>query len=204
MNIISGELRGRRLAVARGEVTRPTPARVREALFSILAKELQGADVLDLFAGSGALGLEALSRGARSAVFVERSKPALVALRKNLEFASAALGGPSDPNSDRCRLLVGNSDRALARLSAEGASFSLVFLDPPYRSTLLAESLVRLLRADVLGPQALVICEHAGNHVFPAVAGFDLEDSRKYSDVALSFLRLMAPNNDLPNNPELG
>jgi len=118
MRVIAGELGGRRLQSPRGLATRPTAGRVREALFSMLG-ELEGAIVLDLFAGSGALGIEALSRGAAHATFVERAPRALAALRANLD--SLALTG-------RARVL--GSD-ALAALRADD-KYDLVFLDPPY------------------------------------------------------------------------
>ena len=120
MRVIAGELGGRRLRTARGAATRPTAERVREALFSMLGP-LEGAAVLDLFAGSGALGIEALSRGAAHATFVECSAPALAALRANL----AAL----ELDAERARVSAGD---ALAALRSDDDKYDLVFLDPPY------------------------------------------------------------------------
>jgi 16S rRNA (guanine966-N2)-methyltransferase len=118
MRVIAGELGGRRLRAPRGDATRPTSERVREALFSMLG-DLAGARVLDLFAGSGALGIEALSRGAAAATFVERSPRALAALRANIEALGLA---------GRARVLEGD---AVAALRGRG-EYDLVFLDPPY------------------------------------------------------------------------
>ena len=138
MRVVAGEFKGRRLHAPRGARTRPTADRVREALFSMLG-DVSGARVLDLFAGSGALGIEALSRGAKSAVFVERDQQALAALRRNLE----AVGADAD---------VRRQDvvRFLAR--GEG-KFDLVFCDPPYDvaphvAAPLSEALPALLEED--------------------------------------------------------
>ena len=123
MRVIAGRLGGRRLVAPRGGGTRPTSDRVREALFSVLG-DVTGLRVLDLFAGSGALGIEALSRGAASAVFVERAPAALKALRANL----TALGLDQEVFAGDARAFIGNARRA-------GDTYDLVFLDPPYRET---------------------------------------------------------------------
>ncbi len=124
MRVIAGHLGGRRLGAPPGRTTRPTSDRVREALFSMLGG-LDGLAVLDLFAGSGALGIEALSRGARRAVFVERDAGALAALRANL----AALG----LEEQRAQVRAGDALRALRAAAARAETYDLVFLDPPYR-----------------------------------------------------------------------
>src|SRR3954467_15650634 len=122
MRIISGQWRGRRLVAPAGNATRPTSDRVREALFSILGA-LDGERVLDLFAGSGALGLEALSRGAASATFVERAPAALRVLRDNV----ADLGASAE-------VVAADARAHLRAARAQGAQYDLVFLDPPYRT----------------------------------------------------------------------
>jgi len=121
MRVIAGRYGGRRLTAPRGAATRPTADRVREALFSALG-DVSGLTVLDLFAGSGALGIEALSRGAATATFVERAQPALVALRANLE----ALDIEAEVHRGDARAFARNA-------SGAGHSYDLVFLDPPYR-----------------------------------------------------------------------
>ncbi|OLD98572.1 MAG: 16S rRNA (guanine(966)-N(2))-methyltransferase RsmD [Candidatus Rokubacteria bacterium 13_1_20CM_4_68_9] len=127
MRILAGELKGRRLTTPRGAVTRPTADQVRIALMDTLAPRLPGARVLDLFAGAGGVGLEALSRGAVHTTFVERDRHAVAALRDNI----ASLGV-----QDRARVLGEDVARALDRLVREGATFDVVFLDPPYESSL--------------------------------------------------------------------
>jgi 16S rRNA (guanine966-N2)-methyltransferase len=121
MRIIAGEYKGRRLVAPPGTATRPTSDRVREALFSILGARVEDADVLDLFAGSGALGIEALSRGAQKATFVDNAPAALTTIRRNLEGVQGAT-------------VVRRDARAFLRDAREnGRQYDLVFLDPPYR-----------------------------------------------------------------------
>jgi 16S rRNA (guanine966-N2)-methyltransferase len=170
MRVIAGELGGRRLRTARGAATRPTAERVREALFSMLGP-LHGAAVLDLFAGSGALGIEALSRGAAHATFVERSAPALAALRANL--AALELDG------GRARVSAGD---ALAALSGAD-KYDLVFLDPPYaQAAALAGALSRELPA-VLRAGARVVSE--SDRRAPLELGLPLERERCYGDTMI-------------------
>ncbi len=156
MRIIAGRLRGRRLAAPRGTLTRPTTDRVREALFSSLTSltgpDLGGGPVLDGFAGSGALGLEALSRGAAPVVFVERDRSALRVLRGNV----AALGV-----ADEVTLVPGDVLSLAGRL--QHGPFSLILLDPPYTldPAVVADLLGRFARAGVVADRAYVTWEHA-------------------------------------------
>ncbi len=169
MRVISGELGGRRLQSARGEQTRPTASRVREALFSMLGP-LEGAVVLDLFAGSGALGIEALSRGAVSATFVERAPRALAALRANIE----ALG-----LGERCEIRTGD---ALEALRGEG-QYDLVFIDPPYAAAAeLGGALSRELPA-VLAAGARVVSE--SDRRSPLELALPLARERRYGDTMI-------------------
>lgn len=148
MRIIAGEFRGRRIAAPAGRATRPMLDRVREALFSTVQRHVPDAGVLDLFAGSGSLGLEALSRGARTVRFVEQAAPALAVLRANV----AALGV-----RDRVAILTGDA----LRPPAWGPAADLIFVDPPY--TLLEERRARVLAAlaglvgDVLLPGGVLV-----------------------------------------------
>jgi pantetheine-phosphate adenylyltransferase len=177
VRIIAGKARGRRLSAPKGMDTRPTPDRVRESLFSILG-DLEGAAVLDLFAGTGALGLEALSRGAARVTFVEKARSALPVLEENR--AAVALG-----SSD---VLAMPAARALERLQARGQRFDLVFLDPPYAQGLLEPMLEALVRLDLLLPRATIVCEHHGRD--PAPAGppsLEQGETRAFGDVALTF-----------------
>src|SRR6516162_365795 len=176
MRLTGGLDRGRRLIVPRGARTRPTASKVREALFNILGPP--PGPVLDLYAGSGALGLEALSRGAPSAVFVERDGAALSALRRNVREAGA---------EDRATVLAGDVRGALRKLSHTNRQFSWVFLDPPYikeTDGVLAE----ISGGDLLTACAVVIVEHDRRHPSPASVGcLFLTDRRQYGDTELSF-----------------
>jgi 16S rRNA (guanine(966)-N(2))-methyltransferase RsmD len=181
MRVTGGRLTSRVLQAPRGHDTRPTSDRVREALFSILASRgrIEGARVLDLYAGTGSLGIEALSRGAVQATFVERARPALRALEANL----AALGLASEGS-----VLAEPVPRALAQLAEKGARYELVFADPPYAELdAAAASLARL--PDVLGEGATVVLEHRKDDASPALEGLILEGERRYGDTALSFYR---------------
>lgn len=157
MRIIAGIARGRRLVVPAGDAVRPTGDRVREALFASLMPHLPGASVLDAFAGSGALGLEARSRGAAEVTFIERDRRSLVALEKNV--ASVGLDG--------MRIVRGDVLALVRRGAVAGEPFDLVLLDPPY--ALEGESLAALL-ADLvrtLAPDALVVVERASASPVP-------------------------------------
>ncbi|HKL78265.1 MAG TPA: 16S rRNA (guanine(966)-N(2))-methyltransferase RsmD [Gammaproteobacteria bacterium] len=148
MRIIGGHARGRRLQVPKGRDVRPTPDRVRETLFNWLQGELEGAAVLDLFAGSGALGLEALSRGAARVTFVENSRPALAALTANLETVGEPPGAEVVRTS-AWRFLRGAPDRP----------YELVFLDPPYGQGLAAQAAQALEEGGWLQARARIYVE---------------------------------------------
>ncbi len=179
IRIIAGELRGRRLGVPRGEAVRPTSERAREALFNILVHRgpgLEGVRFLDLFAGTGAVGIEALSRGAAEVVLVENGPEALPVLRANLERL---------PVAGRVRLL--ETDATL--LGRAPRPFDLVFLDPPYRSGLAAPTLARLVAGDWIAPGGQVIVELPAREPFRTPPAFDLEDERRYGSCRFLFLR---------------
>jgi len=172
MRVVAGTHRGRILKAPKGELTRPTSDRVREALFSILGESVLEASVLDLFAGSGALGIEALSRGAASAVFVDSAHAATTVINENLE----ALG--LDGEVVRMPVL-----RALACSPVDAGQYDLVFLDPPYR---LAGSLspeLSLALPPLLAPQARVVVE--SDRRDPLVLALPLMRERQYGDTLI-------------------
>lgn len=174
--MIAGELRGRRLVAPRGTATRPTSDRVREAVFSALG-DFRGAVVLDLFAGSGAMAIEALSRGAAGAVAVERAAPALRALRQNVD--SLELAG-------RLRVVGLPVERALTSVQSSGP-FDLIFADPPY-AALPAGNLAKLLAPylALLAPAGGLVLEHAARDLPPSLSGLELSATRRYGDTAIS------------------
>ena len=181
LRVIAGSYRGRRLHAPRGNVTRPTSARVREALFSILG-DLTGARVLDLYAGSGALGIEALSRGAASVVFVEHDRSALACIRENLETIGA---------SNAARVLSLRVSTALGALGDE--RFELVFCDPPWDDLEAAVGVLeRLATSKRLADGARVVLEHSARDEKPEVSGFVAVDRRRWGDTAVSFFEVGA------------
>ncbi len=174
LRITGGEARGTPLAEPRGVRLRPTTGLVREALFNILVAKVSGARVLDLFAGTGALGIEALSRGAASAVFVERDREACQTILRNL--AAAGYG-------DRGTVVRGRLPNALRWL--EG-TFDIILLDPPYGSPEAEETLAEVRR--LLAPGGVVVYEHASRYNPPGrPTGLALVDARTYGDTTLSF-----------------
>ncbi|MEW6582057.1 MAG: 16S rRNA (guanine(966)-N(2))-methyltransferase RsmD [Actinomycetota bacterium] len=182
LRIVGGELGGRRIAAPPGRDTRPTADRVREAVFSILG-DVRDAEALDLFAGSGALAFEALSRGAASATLVERDPRALAAIRRN----AADLGV-----TDRVRVVAADWRRALSRDAAAGRAYGLCLIDPPYSLLARIKDDLGALLAPVLAPGARVVVEHAARTPplelpeLPIAARTD----RSYGDTAVSILRL--------------
>jgi 16S rRNA (guanine966-N2)-methyltransferase len=182
VRIIAGSFRGHPLEAPRGRATRPTSDRVREALFSILG-DVSGLEVLDLFAGSGALAFEALSRGAERAVLVEEARGALAALRANIDTLGVG---------ERATVVAARVESALGRLAATGSRFGLVFADPPYAAAAAEGSAVlgALVGQGLLWPGAWIVLEHASRDAAPVPpAGLELRFSRVYGDTALTFYR---------------
>jgi 16S rRNA (guanine966-N2)-methyltransferase len=175
MRIIAGEARGRPLVAPIGTETRPTRDMVREALFDILAGYVEGARILDGFAGSGALALEALSRGALHATLIENAPKALAAIRRNIRELRM---------SDRTLVLPMDFERAARKLQGERARFDIMLLDPPYR---MEPGKQADMLAELCAPGAMIALEHA-RAVSPIVSPpLILVKSRAYGDTALSF-----------------
>jgi 16S rRNA (guanine(966)-N(2))-methyltransferase RsmD len=193
VRIIAGTLKGRRLVTPRGPVTRPTADQVRIALLDTLAPYLPGARVLDLFAGAGGVGLEALSRGAAHATFVERDARAVAALRQNV----TALGV-----SDVARVVRAEVGRALSALARAGARFDVVFLDPPYDGGALAPALATLGAGDVTSPAAVVIAQHPTKRPPPATVGrLRAFRTRRFGETTLTFFRAGGYDRTSPSGP---
>ena len=151
MRVIAGALKGRRLTTPKGRTTRPTADQVRIACLDTLMPYLEAGPFLDLFAGAGGVGIEALSRGAPSAVFVEEDRQAAAALQDNIERFGL---------SDRARIHRQDVLRALEALARGGVRFAVVFLDPPYASPAATPALERVARGDCLRPGAVVVAQH--------------------------------------------
>lgn len=152
MRVISGSARGCKLQPVPGMNTRPTTDRVKESIFNIIQMQVRGARVLDLFAGTGQMGIEALSRGAASCDFAERDRQALAVLRRNIETARVQANA---------RVHAGDSLAFLAGRPKE--CYDLIFLDPPYGGKILNEALFAIERFDILAPSGIILCESDEN-----------------------------------------
>jgi 16S rRNA (guanine966-N2)-methyltransferase len=181
VRVVGGRLGGRTLAGPKSQAIRPTSDRLRESLFNILAHThgdpVTGARVLDLFAGTGALGLEAMSRGARFALFIDDGTEARALMRQNVE--ALGLGGVT-------RIFRRDATKLGAAHPVE--PFSLAFLDPPYRQGLAERALASLRAGGWLTPDALVVVEEAADAAFQAPDGFTEIDRRRYDDTEFRFL----------------
>lgn len=188
MRIVAGRWRGRALAAPEGRTTRPTSDRARQALFDVLAHadwapSLEGARVLDLFAGSGALGFEALSRGAAFALFVETDEAARGAIRENADVLGA-MGATRVHRRDATDLG--------ARPGSAGEAFHLAFLDPPYAKGLGERALAALATGGWLAPGALAVFERGRDEADPELAGWEQVDAREWGAARVLFLKAAA------------
>jgi 16S rRNA (guanine966-N2)-methyltransferase len=180
MRIISGTSKGRRLVTPRNRSVRPTSDRVKESIFNILREEIEGTLVLDLFAGTGNLGIEALSRGAREVVFVEKEGHALGLIQKNL--AQFGLEGRSE-------VLPIDANRAIRILKQREKTFDLIFMDPPYEKGLIAKTLLKLRSHPVYHRDSVLVIEHHRREVLiPILQGWNLIRQRQTGETVISFL----------------
>lgn len=174
MRVITGTARGRRLKELQGMETRPTTDKVKESLFSIIQFDIEGRRVLDLFAGTGQLGIEALSRGAAEAVFVDRRPDAVRLVQENLALCGF---------TDRARVKSGD---ALAYLKS-GEKFDLIFLDPPYAADLLEQALTAITSFDICREHGIIVAESAADKVLPELpAPYRLYREYRYGKIRLS------------------
>jgi 16S rRNA (guanine966-N2)-methyltransferase len=180
LRLTGGLLRNRSVKTPTGRAVRPTPARVKEALFSILSDRIDGANVLDLFAGTGALGFEALSRGAARATFVEAHGPTAAALRA----AARDLGV-----AERTTVVAMRAERAAAVVAGP---FDLVFADPPYAQPYPGNVFATLRAHGAIDQRSVLVYEHSSRVAPPADPAFPLERDAVYGEVALAFLRAEA------------
>ncbi len=179
MRVIGGEYRGRRLRAPAGLRTRPTADRVREALFSIIAARVEGARFLDGYAGTGAVGIEALSRGARRCVFIESDRAAARILGENI--ASVVAG-------ERARIITSPFSTAIRALAAEEGAFDLVFIDPPFGAGEILRALRLVATGSLLAPAGLIVAQHDSRLELPEVEGaIERRRSCRYGSSRLSF-----------------
>ena len=179
MRIIAGEAKNRKLKTKKGFDTRPTLESVKESLFSIIAPYLEESIFLDLFSGSGSIALEAISRGAKRAVMIEKDNDALRCIIDNIDNLNF---------TDRCRAYKNDVLRAISILGRKNEKFDIIFMDPPYQDELCKKVLKEIDKANILAEEGLIICEH---HLYEnlenEIFGFRKTDERKYNKKILTF-----------------
>lgn len=175
MRIIAGELKGRKLTTPRDESVRPTTDKVKEAIFSMLMPYLQGSVVVDLFAGTGSLGLEAISRGAKRAYFVDRDRRSIAMVRENVKHCQV---------EDRAVIICSDHASGISRIHDTA---DIVFLDPPYKAGLMTGTLTLLSDSGLVPEGGIVVAEHGKEEQLPeAVAGFVKIKEKNYGRIAVS------------------
>jgi 16S rRNA (guanine(966)-N(2))-methyltransferase RsmD len=182
MRIIAGEYKSRLIDMPKGVEIRPTQDKVREAVFNILAGSIQGSNALDLYAGSGAFGLEALSRGARRAVFVDESPKCVNVIKKNVERLRIS--------DERVVILRLDSIKALKTLEGAGEEFDLVFLDPPYHRDMAKKCLISITKYDILAPIHRIVVEHHKRDALGTIEDTRTVDERTYGDTRISIFEM--------------
>ena len=181
MRVIAGKYKGRTLFSPKDQSVRPTTDRIKENVFNLLQGRIPGAAFLDLFGGTGAMSVEALSRGATRAVVVDASPESVALIKKN--FAKVGVG-------KEAQILEVPYDIALKRLV--GDRFDVVYLDPPYRAAYYEDILTRIAESDILAAEGVVVFEHATEREFPSHPAYETLDRRKYGSVTLEILRRLA------------
>jgi 16S rRNA (guanine(966)-N(2))-methyltransferase RsmD len=181
VRVIGGKAKGLRLSVPRGRSVRPTADKVKEALFNIISSELESTIVLDLYAGSGALGIEALSRGALHCTFIEKNPPTVSVLKENIRRVHCEA---------QCVVLNIPVEKALPLLKTQGASFHLIMMDPPYEKSLVAVAVEMVGLTGLLKPEGWLVAEHnIREKLESAHSGLELVKMKKYGETCLSFFQ---------------
>ena len=194
MRIITGIAKGIQLTTLEGETTRPTSERAKEAIFSAIQFDLEGRRALDLFAGSGQLGLEALSRGAESAMFIDASPEAMTIIKENAKRTKLF---------DHSRFLISDY-RSYIRKAAGKDTFGLILIDPPYGLRCVGDALERILHAGIASPGCLVVCESGEEDIFAAKAYLARHfDEIKRAKYGVSYIRILQYKGDVGNGEAL-
>lgn len=183
MRVISGKSRGKKLISLEGDNTRPTLDRVKEALFNKIQFNIQDATVLDLFAGTGALGVEALSRGAKEVVFCDKVQDAIRVIKQNVINTN---------NIDKSIIINKDYNEVLENMSKQSKKFDIIFLDPPYKTNLAIESMQKIIMSDLLTEDGIVVIETDDinkEKEILKIEKVEIFDKRKYGSVWLIFIR---------------
>ncbi len=182
MRVITGTAKGRRLKSLKGMETRPTMDRTKESLFNIISERIPGCRFLDLYAGTGAIGIEAVSRGADKAVFIEKNPRAVKIIRDNLELTGL---------SGRAEIFCTDADNAVLMLTRKKELFDIIYLDPPYGRELIRKSIDLICRNMILRSGGLIITESGKLDLLPErISCFRMFRQQKYGDTMLSFFRM--------------
>jgi len=184
LRVIAGSARGTKLKAPKGLSVRPTADRVKEALFNIINARVIDCVFIDLFAGSGAVGIEALSRGAKNAVFVDHNRVNIALIKDNLEKTRLA---------ERARLLCSDAGKAIDSLAAENFKADLFFIDPPYDLANVELLVSRIFAKDLVSPTGLVVVEHSAKNLIWAES-FPGYRQKKYGDTSLTFITPLGSN----------
>lgn len=187
MRIAGGKYKGHLLKIQKSIKIRPTSQLVKEALFDIIGPQIQDSSFLELFAGSGSVGIEALSRGAASVVFVERNHLCMHAIEANLKKLGANYGYGFKQGDYCAHLFLMSAAKAITAFGLDKEAFDFIFLDPPYHLNELKNCLIKLHQYDIVKTHSLVIAEHSVREELPTFTGLKLLSSRKYGETALSF-----------------
>ena len=181
LRIISGELKGKKLFSPKGIGIRPTADRLRESIFNILSSHVIESVALDLFAGTGALGIEALSRGASFAIFIDNNKDALSIIQKNIKICGL---------EDRIKIARLNIAKNIIDFTHEVPAVNLVFMDPPYNKNFIKSALINLSESRILEKEALLVIEHDLSETLPEdIPDYKITDQRRYGKTLVSFLK---------------
>ncbi|PLT34318.1 16S rRNA (guanine(966)-N(2))-methyltransferase RsmD [Bacillus sp. V5-8f] len=184
MRVVSGTCKGRPLKSVPGTGTRPTTDKVKEAVFNMIGPYFEGGTVLDLFAGSGGLGIEALSRGMNRAIFVDREHQAVRTVKENLSACNF---------TEQAEVYRNDAERALKAITKREVTFQLIMLDPPYKKQKLVTLLEQIHNAALLDRQGVVVCEHGHDVVLPdRVGGFIKTRQEEYGIIAISIYQWSA------------
>ena len=181
MRVIAGSARRLQLKAPEGMDTRPTTDRVKESLFNILNPDLYGCRFLDLFSGSGAIAIEALSRGAAEAVLVDEARSSVDIIRQNLVFTKL---------NDKAEVMQSDVFTAIRTIGKQGRKFDIIFMDPPYAEGFYEPVLKEIKKADILSEDGYVVAEAAKGYTLPAIEGFKIFKERKCGPAVMMFLNL--------------
>ncbi len=178
MRVITGTAKGHKLKAVKGMDTRPTSDKLKGSIFNIIADRIEGSYVLDVFAGTGGLGIEALSRGAAGAVFMDKSAGCCSVIKENLAHTKL---------SDKAEVYVTDYAAGIEKLYKNGRKFDLIILDPPYNKNFIQEALKIMINNDIMNENSVIVAEHSTSDKLPERIGrLEAVDTRKYGDTSLT------------------